>query len=65
MYTRIWKVTCEKEGFKFLIFIEATEAELVSYMSMELSSYTYKTYSGATEEEVAAAKLLGMHIYIV
>ena len=59
---RVWIVTCMKAGFTYKILVETTENGLWQYMESELPEAV--KYSGATAEEVAAAKLLKMPIYL-
>ena len=61
MYERIWQVTCIDNGFKYKVFIRTTEQKLQEYMETELPYAV--NYSGATDKEVEAAKLLGLPIY--
>ena len=62
MEKRIWKVTYKFNGFETKIFIESTEQSLWNYMESELGSRC--GYVGASEEEVKAAKMLGLPIYL-
>lgn len=66
MYKRVWMVKVSRGGYDLVLFFEGTEAELRAYLDSELLQYfdTYH-YRGANEQEVAAAKSLGMKIYLV
>ena len=64
---RVWLVTFKKNGFVLNIMVEGTETELIDYCNSEIGggdenhTGNYK-YSGATEKEIEAAKLLKMPI---
>ncbi len=55
-------VTCERNGFRYKVFVNATEERLRKYMESELPEAV--NYSGATEKEVEAARLLRLPIYL-
>lgn len=61
MYERIWKVKCSRNGFTYCILIRTTEERLQKYMLTELPEAV--SYSGATEAEELAAKVLKLPIY--
>ena len=61
MYERIWNVKCVKAGFTYRIFIRTTEEKLQGYIETELPDAV--SYSGATEAEELAAKVLKLPIY--
>lgn len=58
---RIWIASYCKNGFEFKVLLYGTEQELHEYTRSE---FGYQLgYSGATDDEVATAKKLGMKIY--
>lgn len=59
---RTWMVTCERNGFVYKVFVNATEDRLHKYMETELPDAT--KYTGATDAEVEAARLLKLPIYL-
>lgn len=59
---RTWIVNCQRYGFKYVIFVNATEARLHKYMETELCEAT--SYSGATDAEIEAARKLGLPVYL-
>lgn len=59
---RNWMVTCERNGFRYKIFVNATEERLQKYISTELPEAT--RYTGATDNEIEAARLLKLPIYL-
>lgn len=61
MYSRVWKIKCSRNGFSWFIFLRTTEAALHAYVNSELPEAV--CISGATEKEVAAARLLHTPIY--
>ena len=63
MHERYWLVKINNNGFesKFLVF--GTEDGMREYLTSELGYMP--GYAGATEAEVAAAKLIGVKAYIV
>lgn len=61
MYKRYWLVGFWKNGFEGKMLVYGTEQELWEYLNTELDSYCY---TGATDKEVAAAKLLKIKAYI-
>lgn len=69
MYKRYWLVSFWKNGFEGKMLVYGTEEELWSYLNSEIgggdSQHTgnYR-YSGATEQEVEAARLLKIKAYI-
>lgn len=62
MMKRNWMVTCERNGFRYKIFVNATEERLQKYMNTELPEAT--SYTGATDNEIEAARLLKLPIYL-
>lgn len=63
MYKRYWVCHYQRNGFDFVVFLYGTEQEIWEYM---VSEFGYKlSYSGATDEEVAAGKKLKMKFYMV
>lgn len=62
MYERLWKVRVDLNGFEVMVMVRAKEEELKGYLDTEVPHWTY--YSGATEEEVKAARVLGMKFYL-
>ena len=61
MYERIWKVKCYRNGFTYYVMVRTMEEKLRGYMETELPETV--SYSGATEEEELAAKVLGLSVY--
>ena len=59
---RNWVINCEKYGFRWVIFVNATEERLRKYMETELPDA--KSYSGATDKEVEAARTLHLPVYL-
>lgn len=59
---RLWKVRVDLNGFEVMVMVSAREEELKGYLNTELPRWS--RYSGATEEEVKAAKALGMKFYL-
>ena len=62
MYKRYWLVKISTNKFESRMLVHGTEQELWSYMESELGYIP--GYCGATEKEVAAAKLLGIKAYL-
>ena len=62
MYKRYWLVKRSENGFEMQMMVYGTENELWAYMESEFG-HTLR-YSGATDEEVAAAKVLKMKCYL-
>ena len=59
---RNWMITCQRFGFTYKIFVNATEERLQKYMETEIPEAV--KYTGATEKEVDAARLLGLPVYL-
>ena len=62
MYKRVWYFKVNVKGFDTRIFVYGTEEEAQEYMKWEFGYLP--GYTGATEQEEAAARLLGMKIYL-
>ena len=62
MYERYWLVTINRNGFATKALVYGTETEMQEYM-ISMCGFV-PAYSGATEEEVKAAKSIGMKAYI-
>lgn len=62
MYKRYWLVKINTNGFESKMLVHGTEQELWSYMESELGYIP--GYCGATEQEVTAAKMLGIKAYL-
>jgi len=62
MEKRNWIINCQRNGFKYVVFVNATEERLRKYMASELPEAV--SYSGARESEVEAARTLGLPIYL-
>lgn len=60
---RIWRINLNLQGFKYIIFVYGEEHKVRDYVHDELIGYA-KSYSGATEEEISAAKILGLPVYM-
>ena len=59
---RNWMVTCERHGFRYVIFVNCTEERLRGYMETELPEAV--RYVGARDTDVEAARTLGLPIYL-
>ena len=59
---RNWMINCERHGFRYTIFVNATEERLRKYMETELPEAV--SYSGATEKEIEAARTLHLPVYL-
>lgn len=57
-----WVINCERHGFRYTVFVNATEERLHKYMESELPEA--KSYSGATDKEIEAARTLHLPIYL-
>lgn len=64
MQKRIWKIDVSSYGFKYVIFVYGEERRVIDYIHSEITGHV-KFYSGATEEEVSAARILGLPVYMV
>lgn len=60
---RNWIYWFMMNGFKMTVIINGTEDEMRAYLS-EINPKMDGRYSGATDEEVAAAKKLGLPVYL-
>ena len=69
MMRRYWLVGFWKNGFEGKMIVYGTEQELWDYLNSEIGggddrhTGNYR-YSGATEKELEAAKVLGMETYL-
>ena len=61
MYKRYWLITINRNGFETKALVYGTETEMQEYMTSECGNVP--AYRGATEEEVEAAKSIGMKAY--
>ena len=61
MTERVWAVKIEINGFASKVLVRATEERLREYIDSELECW--KSYCGASDKEVEAAKILGLPIY--
>lgn len=59
---RNWMVTCERHGFRYVVIVNCTEERLGGYMETELPEAI--SYTGATDSEVEAARVLRLPIYL-
>ena len=59
---RNWEVICQRNGFKYVIFVNCTEDRLRKYMETEIPEATH--YTGARDTEIEAARCLGLPIYL-
>lgn len=59
---RDWMITCERCGFTYKIFVNCTEERLHDYIETELPQA--KSYTGATDAEIEAARVLHLPIYL-
>lgn len=62
MYKRYWLVSINTNGFESKMLVYGTEQEMWSYMESEIGYIP--GYTGATDEEVKAAKMLKIKAYI-
>ena len=60
---RNWIYKFSRNGFQMVIIIEGTEDEMREYLP-EINPNGHGWYSGATDDEVAHYKALGMPIYL-
>ena len=58
----VWIVTVDLNGFTVKVLVSTLEHELRGYLNSELPGWT--GYIGATESEIAAARSLGLPIYM-
>lgn len=63
MYKRNWIYKFSMNGFRMAVIIEGTEEEMRAYLP-EINPKGDGKYSGATDEDVAAAKKLGLPVYL-
>lgn len=63
MNRRYWIVKIVRNGFEFPVFLYGTENAMQDYCLSEFGCIT--SCSGATDDEVAAGKLLKMKFYMV
>lgn len=59
---RNWMITCERNGFRYKIFVNATEDRLHEYVESEIPEAV--KYSGATDKDIESARQLGLPIYL-
>ena len=59
---RTWIIKCERNGFRYKVFVNATEERLHKYLETELPEA--KSYTGATEQEPEAARTLHLPVYL-
>ena len=59
---RNWMITCERNGFRYKVFVNTTEEALRDYMATELPEAV--SYTGATDAEIEAARMLNLPIYL-
>lgn len=69
MYERYWLVAFWKNGFEGKMLVYGTEEELWDYLNSEIGGGDERhtgnySYSGATDAEVEAARLLKIKAYI-
>lgn len=69
MYKRYWLVGFWKNGFEGKMLVYGTEEELWTYLNSEIGGGDDKhtgnyQYTGAREEDVKAARQLGMKAYL-
>lgn len=62
MYTRAWLITVKKNGFTFKVLVSGTEQDMRNYIDSELPDW--KNYVGASENDIKAAQMLDMPIYL-
>lgn len=62
MYKRYWMVSLDTNGFQSKFLMYGKETDIQKYMISELGGIC--GYSGATEKEVEAAKILHIKAYI-
>lgn len=66
---RYWLVAIDRNGFEAKFLVYGTEQELWSYLNSEIGGGDERhtgdySYSGATDEEVKAARLLKIKAYL-
>ena len=59
---RTWIIKCERNGFRYTVFVNSTEERLHKYLESELPEA--KSYTGATEQELEAARILHLPVYL-
>ena len=59
---RVWKVTYNRKGFEFVIYVRGTEPEMHDYMTSELGDVG--RYHAISEEQQEMVSKLGQKIYI-
>ena len=59
---RTWIIKCERNGFRYTVFVNATEERLHKYLETELPEA--KSYTGATEQDLEAARTLHLPVYL-
>lgn len=69
MYKRYWLVSFWKNGFEGKMLVYGTEEEMWAYLNSEIGGGDDRhignySYTGATEAEVKAAKLLKIKAYL-
>lgn len=69
MYKRYWLVAFWKNGFEGKMLVYGTEEEMWAYLNSEIGGGDERhtgnySYSGATDAEVEAARLLKIKAYL-
>lgn len=62
MYKRHWLISLNTNGFVGKVFVYGTEMETREYIDSEIPGWTGMV--GATDNEVAAARTLGLPVYL-
>ena len=62
MYERYWLISHVVCGFEMKFLVYGTEEDIQAYMASEFG--VILSYSGASDAEVAAGRLLGMKVYL-
>lgn len=61
-YKRNWMIKCSRNGFSYVVIVNTSEERLQGYMATELPEAV--SYTGATDAEVEAARVLHLPIYL-
>lgn len=62
MYERYWLISHIAYGFEMKFLVYGTENDIQSYLANEFGDVL--SYSGATDAEVAAGRVLNMKVYL-
>ena len=59
---RIWRITFNVNGFKSVLLVRGTEAEMIDYIKSEI--FYMPSYTAITDEEYEAYQALGFSAYL-